>query len=233
MNINVPKASVGLGTTGIGDNFARARLMMAKQAGYVQSTPSPYSQPGTALKQYQSAAPVLSAVAKAQGQKGIPGLLRDGIAGRPPMQGAPGRSQSLVNTPAPQFNSTVAGHAVGNPFSQMGQPQMPLNWFNRPGANQLNSRQPVPGGPYRPPTTVIVGRKGGSPNPIPGSGLGPRPEGLNGGNGGRLGPVSLPPAAPLPGGAQNPTPILTPIYPPGTIANFTALPQFLFPGLVR
>ena len=213
MQINLPKANVGLGTSGIGDNFARARLIMAKQAGYVQNTPSPYSQPGTALKQYQSAAPVLSAIAKAQGQKGIPGLLRDGQLGRPPMGGKPPEQQSLINTPAPTFQSTVAGHAVGNPFAQLGQPQMPLNWFNRPGQNQLNAGQQPPhvqpgnisGEPYVP--TNPPNQPGGTPGwmprpgpPSPGGIVGPVPPGW-------VGPGGLGGGA---GGA----------YPPGTVRNF-------------
>lgn len=244
MQINLPKASVGLGTSGIGDNFARARLLMAQKAGYVQSTPSPYSQPGTALKQYQTAAPMLNAVAKAQGQRGIPGLLRDGQLGRPPMQGVPQKGgPSLVNTPAPTFQSTVAGRAVGNPFQQIGQPQMPLNWFNNRGAmtaasgegqqpphiqpgniagNPSNGGSMMPGnggyvvpGPYRPGGTPIAPDEG-----HPGHLVKPGPP-----VGGIVGPI--PPGQPMP-------PWTGP-YPPGTIGNFTlgpVNPFMRFPGLL-
>lgn len=227
MQINLPKASVGLGTSGIGDNFARARLLMAQKAGYVQSTPSPYSQPGTALKQYQTAAPMLNAVAKAQGQRGIPGLLRDGQLGRPPMQGVPQKGgPSLVNTPAPTFQSTVAGHAVGNPFGQLGQPQMPLNWFNRPGLTvnaeegagrpgpQPAPVQPGTNGPYVPPPTVHPVPEGfnGAVH-IPGAG-GPPPAG------GLVG-------VPL-GGGPNPGNGYGGLYPGGTMQNFMPLNFPLF-----
>lgn len=217
MQINLPKAMVGLGTSGIGDNFARQRLLMAKAAGYVRDTPSPYSQPGTALSQYRSIAPVLSQVAQAQGQHGIPGLLRQGMQGRPPLIHTGNANQ----VPLANFTSQVAGRAVGNPFGQLGQPQMPVNWFN----NQLNARRPVPGGPYKPTPEVTIGRKGGTTRP-PGTIVGGRPEGLSGGNGGSLGPVSLPPAVRT--GGDTPTPILFPtLYPPETIQNFSGLPFWL------
>lgn len=239
MQINLPKASVGLGTSGIGDNFARARLLMAQKAGYVQSTPSPYSQPGTALKQYQSAAPMLNAVAKAQGQRGIPGLLRDGQLGRPPMQGVPQKGgPSLVNTPAPTFQSTVAGRAVGNPFQQLGQPQMPLNWFNNTVNAEGGGQQPphvepeniaahpqnggsvMPGnGGYVPPG---VFRPGGSPTP-PGDSPGWLQKPGQPSPGGIVGPVPPTWVGPggLAGGAGG-------AYPPGTVRNFLPINFPLF-----
>lgn len=161
--MNLPNASVGLGTSGIGDNFARTRLLMAKKAGYVSSVPGQNAPPGAALNQYMGAIPLLHQVAQSQGvAHGIPGLLRQGMLGRPPGQPMP----PMQGVPVANWNSQTLGHSTGMlPFQFNAQPPIPgpqPNPMPPPGGivGPIPPGQPMPPwtGVYPPGTIQNMGR---------------------------------------------------------------------------
>ena len=71
---------VGMGRTGIGDNFARARLLLAKRAGYLPQDFALLPGAGNASAQWRSASKNLAADARRAGAANPLQWLREGAA---------------------------------------------------------------------------------------------------------------------------------------------------------
>lgn len=111
-------SGMGLGTSGIGDNFARARLALAKRSGYLPpDTPTPMD-PGAASAQWHMASKNLAANARGAGYPNPMMFLRTGLynGGQLPKPIGHG-ARAPMQPGAAYLPSQAARPTVGNPFS--------------------------------------------------------------------------------------------------------------------
>lgn len=107
---------VGLGRTGIGENFAKARLALAKRAGYLPTDMQTSADPGTAVQQWRSLSKNLAADSRRQGFANPMQFLRAGAQGQltPPVRPRLNLFTSPVNSLA-YANSTLANMRTAMP----------------------------------------------------------------------------------------------------------------------
>lgn len=122
----MPNTFAGLGSTGIGDNFAKARLLLAQRAGYLPRTSRFDVSPQGASMQWHSLSKNLAGDSKQAGYPNPMAFLRAGLMAGGKMPRPPGHSNLQPQAPGlVNFNSSLAQqHTPMTPF-QMQLPRLP------------------------------------------------------------------------------------------------------------
>lgn len=107
---------VGLGRTGIGENFAKARLLLAKRAGYLPQGAQLSSDNGSASAMWHSVSKNLNRDAKGAGYNNPMMFLRAGAQAGGKTPGRPNKRPMLTGGGLPYANSMLASQRVENPL---------------------------------------------------------------------------------------------------------------------